>query len=165
VRLTLLPLLLTAIILVPRGASAQQYLIGASGEVASGVEGGTALKGFQVARTRLRLGVDARVDEFPLDIFGVGLLAEIEPHASFGIDARYIRRVGNKFELNVGAIAYVAPSTLLGPSAGFKYRLLLSPSTAFTVGPEVNVFVLGSDLPDGTIIWQGLLQVGIHADL
>jgi hypothetical protein len=28
----------------------------------------------------------------------------------------------------------------------------------------VNVFVLGSDLPDGTVFVQALLEAGIHAN-
>ena len=118
-----------------------------------------------LARARLRLGLDLRVDEFPTDIFGVGILVELLPHSSFGLDARYMRAVGSRFEVNAGGIAIVAPESLFGPSAGLKYRLPLSTATRITLGPEANVFVIGSDLPSGTIIWQVLLQGGIHADL
>jgi hypothetical protein len=33
------------------------------------------------------------------------------------------------------------------------------------VGPEANVFVIGGDLPSGTILWQAFVQAGIHVDL
>jgi hypothetical protein len=151
---------------IPRTAAAQQYLLGASGELAGGLEGGGGDEtATYLARVRLRLALDLRVDEFPADIYSVGLLLEVEPHSAFGIDARYMRRLGQRFEVNVGGIAFVAPQSLIGPSAGFKYRVSLSPTTQITVGPEVNVFVIGSDLPDGTIVWQALLQAGFHADL
>jgi hypothetical protein len=150
----------------PGTAAAQQYLLGSSGELATGLEGGgggeTAM---HLARLRLRLGLDLRVDEFPADIYSVGLLLEVVPHSAFGIDARYMRRLGTRFEVNVGGIAFVAPESLIGPSVGFKYRFSLSPATQITVGPEANVFVIGSDLPDGTIVWQALIQAGFHADL
>lgn len=157
---------IVALVVAPRVASAQQYLLGASGELASGVEGGGSPGvPLQIGRTRIRLGLDLRVDEFPKDIYGLGLILDIEPRASFGLDVRYMRRLGPKFEVSVGAIGYLMPATLIGPSASLSYRIPLSPVAAVTVGPELNIYVLGSDLPDGTVVWQGLLQVGIHADL
>jgi hypothetical protein len=153
-------------LLAPSKAGAQQYLLGTSGELATGLEGGGGAEtAMYLARLRLRLALDLRVDEFPADIYSVGLLLEVEPHSAFGIDARYMRRLGTRFEVNVGGIAFVAPESLIGPSAGLKYRFSLSSATQVTVGPEVNVFVIGSDLPDGTIVWQALIQAGIHADL
>ena len=150
----------------PRLAAAQQYLFAANAELASGVEGGGGgAQSPKLTRTRLRVGAEARVDEFPKDILGVGLLVDFGTHSSFGFDARYVRPLGEKWKINAGAIAFVAPQTLLAPSFGLAYRFRLSAGTALIVGPEVNVFILGSDLPSGTIFWQGLLQVGIDADL
>jgi hypothetical protein len=155
--------LLVAFGLVARAAEAQQYLIGASGEASDGVEIGTSVP-FKLARVRARLGVDLRVDEFPNDIVCVGVLIDLLPKAEFGVDVRYARMLGKHFEVNVGGIGYVAPSTLFGPSADLKYHLGLSPSVDLLVGPEVNVFILGSDLPEGTVFVQALLEVGAHAN-
>ena len=153
-------------LLVVHPAMAQSYLFGASAELASGLEGGGAgPTTIALARARLRLAGDLRVDEFPADAVGVGLLLDFEPRSAFGIDAHYIRSLGKRFEVGAGGIAYVAPESLFGPSASLKYRMPLSASTRLTVGPDVNVFVVGSDLPSGTIVWQVLIQVGLHADL
>jgi hypothetical protein len=147
-------------------AHAQSWKVGGTAQIATGLEGNGQENGTpRVARTRLRLGADLHVDEFPDEIFAAGLLVDVSPRAAFGVDLRYVRRLGEKFEVNIGGIGYFEPATLFGPSADFIYRLPLSSGTAFTIGPEVNVFVAGSDLPDGTIIWQGLLQLGIHANL
>jgi hypothetical protein len=147
-----------------RPAAAQQYIAGATAQVGSGIAGG-AHGQLMRARTRLRIGADLRVDESPEDIFGAALLAEVEPHASIGADIRYMRAVGKRFVLHAGALGYVAPATLFGGAAGVEVRVPLSVSSALTFGPELNVFFLGSDLPDGTVFWQGLLQAGIHVDL
>jgi hypothetical protein len=158
-------ILFTALLAVPRAASAQQYLIGASGEMAEGVQGGGAGASPSLSRLRVRLGVDLRVDEFPKDIYEVGLLAEVAPHSSVGIDGRYARMLGERWEANLGGVGILAPASLFGPLAALKYHLPLSPSVAVLIGAEFNVFVIGSDLPGGTIIWQGLLQLGLHANL
>ncbi len=159
-RTTTFALLWIVAVLAPREAAAQQYLIGASAEVSGGVETGES---FMPARVRARLGADLRVDEFPEDIYCVGLLADIAPRTAFGVDARYARQLGKSFEVNVGGILYVAPASLLGPSVDLKYHLPLSTAATLIFGPEVNVFFLGSDLPGGTIIVQTLLEAGIHA--
>ncbi len=153
--------LLIATMLTTRRAAAQQYLIGASGEVSDGVETGAS---FKPARIRARLGADLRVDEFPDDIYCAGVLIDLAPRTAFGVDARYARMLGTHFEVNVGGIAYVAPATLIGPSADLKYHLPLSSVASLVFGPEVNVFILGSDLPGGTVFVQALLEAGIHAN-
>jgi hypothetical protein len=152
-----------AVALAPRVAHAQQYLIGVSGEASDGVEMGTAVP-FKPARVRARLGLDLRVDEFPSDIFCVGLLTDILPHTQFGVDARYAHMMSKHFEVNVGAIGYLAPSTLFGPSADLKYHMTLGATTDLIFGPEVNVFIFGGDLPSGTVFVQTLLTAGIHAN-
>jgi hypothetical protein len=156
-------LLVAGLLLLPRVAEAQQYLIGVSGEIADGVEMGTSVP-FKAARVRARLGADLRVDEFPNDIFAVAILADMFPRTGFGLDARYAHMLGKHVEVDIGAIGYLAPSTLFGPSADLKYHVSLSSSAELIVGPEVNVFVLGGDLPDGTVFVQTLLQAGVHAN-
>jgi hypothetical protein len=147
-------------------ARAQSWVYGGTAGFSTGLEGnGEQNGGPRVARTRLRLDVDLHVDEFPQEKFGFGILADVLPRAAFAVDGHYIRSLSPKFDLAVGGIGYLAPATLFGPSVDLWYRLPLSKGAALVVGPELNVFVLGSDLPDGTVIWQGLIQVGIHADL
>ena len=153
-------------VVAPVRADAQQLVVGGEAALAAGLAGGgSGATMIERARTRLRIGAEFWVDEFPKDIYGLGLILDIEPRASFGLDVRYMRRLGPKFEVSVGAIGYLMPATLIGPYASLSYRIPLSPVAAVTVGPELNIYVLGSDLPDGTVVWQGLLQVGIHADL
>ena len=160
-------LAVTALTLLGGGvARAQSWVYGGTAGLATGLEGnGQQNGGPRPARTRLRLDVDFHVDEFPHEVFGFGILADVVPRAAFGIDGHVILRLPPRFELWAGGIAYLAPSTLFGPSVDLWYRIPLSKGAAFVVGPEVNVFFGGSDLPEGTVLWQGLIQVGIHADL
>lgn len=144
-------------------ASAQEYLPAASGHVASGLEG--AGRGFQRARTRIRLALELRIDEAPKDAFVGAVIADIEPHAAFGAELRYMRMLSTNIAVSGGAIGYFVPATLFGPSAGFEVRLPVGTKAQFVLGPEVAVFPLGSDLPDGSVIWQALLQGGFRVDL
>jgi len=148
-------------ILLPRPAAAQQYLLGVSGELSDGLEAGASS---MPARVRGRLGADLRVDEFPDDVYCVGILTDIAPRTAFGVDGRYARMLGQHFEVNVGGILYLAPATLIGPSVDLKYHVPISSAAALIFGPEVNVFILGSDLPGGTVFVQALLTAGIHAN-
>jgi hypothetical protein len=151
--------------LFARVADAQQYLIGGSAGLASGIAGGGgATSVLERARTRLRLAIDLRVDEFPKDIFVIGMVAELEPHTSFGLDLRYMRSVSKKIDLNIGAIGFIYPESLIGPVAGLDYHLLLG-KIDLVAGPEFNVFIIGTDLPSNSVVWQALLQVGIHVGL
>ena len=159
-------LVFIAALLAARSASAQQYVLGGSAELASGLAGGGPNGGvLERARTRLRLAVDFRVDEFPKDIVAVGILAELEPHASFGLDVRYVRSLSRKIDVNAGGIGIFFPESLIGPSCGLHYHLTLSRTVDLVVGPEIDVFVVGSDLLNNSIVWQGLLQAGVHVDL
>lgn len=148
-------------------AKAQRYLVGGDVSVASGAEGGgrSGLAGVRRARTRVRIGAELRVDESPEDIFGAGLLAELEPRASVGADVRYARALGKPLLFHIAALGYVAPETLLGAGAGVTYRLALGTRVALTVGGEANFFLLGTDIPDNTVLWQTLVLVGLHVDL
>lgn len=149
----------------PSSASAQQYLIGAAAGVSSGIEGGGAQGGFARARTRLRLGGDLRIDESPDDIFEFAALAEVEPRSSFGATLGYARAAGQHFVLDAAVLGLFAPASLYGVSAGLSYRLPISKRSAFAVGPEADFYFLGSDLPDGTVLWEVRLQGGFRVDL
>jgi hypothetical protein len=147
-----------------RDAEAQQYLYGANAGVSSGIEGGG--DGIlRMTRTRLRLGIDARIDESPDDILEVGLLAEILPKSGFGADVRYARMAGERFVVDIGLTSILAPGSIYGACAGLTYRLPISKKTQITLGPEGDFYFLGSDLPDGVVIWQLRLQGGLRVDL
>jgi hypothetical protein len=154
-----------ALTLATGEAAAQRYLWGGSAEVVSGAEGGGGY-GAPLRRTRttLRLGGDVRIDETPENVISAAGLVEIEPRTAFGVDARYVR-IMKRFALGAGGIGFLAPSTLFGATADVIYRHPLSASTAFTVGPSVNVFFLGGDLPEEAVFWQVVLRAGFRADL
>jgi hypothetical protein len=150
---------------MPSAASAQQYLIGGDASVSSGIESGGADGGLFRTRTRLRIGGDLRIDESPDDIFEFAGVAEIEPRSGFGADLRYARAASEHFVLDVGLIGIFAPESLYGACAGLTYRLPISKKTQITLGPEGDFFFLGTDLPDGTVLWQIRFSGGLRVDL
>jgi hypothetical protein len=152
---------------MPRWAAAQQYLLGGRVELGSGVEqGGRAVGlGFHRARTLLRLGGDVRIDEAPNDALRFAANIELEPRAAVGFDVQWARRLSNRVALHAGGVAFIAPSSLYGIQAGMTYSIPLGSRAAFTLGPTARSFFLGADLPDGTVLFQGLVLGGIRADL
>lgn len=152
-----------AVLAATAPAGAQEYLVSGAVQAASGVE--SAGRGVQRARTRLRLGAELRVDEMPNDGLAFGALVELEPRSAVGGDLRYVRLLGDHLAVNAGGIAYVAPRTLLGAAAGIEIRVRLSRAVWFCAGPEATLFAAGSDLPDGTVLWQGLFSGGFRVDL
>lgn len=147
----------------PSTAYGQQYLPAASAHGASGLEGGG--RGFQRARTRLRMALELRVDEAPENGLVLAGVFDIEPRTAFGGELRYVRTVSSLVAVSGGAIGYFVPAILLGPCAGVEVRVPLLKKTYFTAGPEIAVFALGNDLPDRTVIWQALFQGGFRVDL
>ena len=147
-------------------ASAQQYIAAGVLEAATGMEGGGG-KDVSLVRapTRLRLGADLHIDEDPTNGLGFAALVDLEPRARFGVDLRYIRTVNERFALSGGAIGYLTPGTMIGPVATLEYRHPMAKALWLTAGPEVNVFVVGIDVPDKTVIWQALLHLGLRVDL
>jgi hypothetical protein len=145
-------------------AQAQAYLPSASIEIGSGVESGGAV--VRRARTRLRAALELRIDEAPEDALVGAAIVDLEPRAAVGGELRYFRSFGHGlFAVGGGAVGYIAPNTLFGPCAELQARVHLSDKTILVTGPEVTTFVVGADLPDGTVSWQALLQVGFRADL
>jgi hypothetical protein len=148
---------------LPSPAHAQQYLPAGEAYLGSGVEGGG--RDFQRARTRLKLGLELRIDEDPDNgISGAGVF-DIEPRTAFGADLRYVRRIGPKFAVSAGGMGYFVPAILVGPCAGLEVRVPTFYKTYLALGPEVAVFAFGSDLPDRTVIWQAIFQAGFRVDL
>ncbi|HSY23375.1 MAG TPA: hypothetical protein VK841_14710 [Polyangiaceae bacterium] len=162
-RIALAAVTLACSLTEPIPAHAQQYLIGATGAVSSGIEGGSV--GPYRTRTRLRLGGDVRIDEFPDDIFEVALDAELEPRSSVGADLRYARAASDRIFFDAGIIGILAPSSLYGVVGGVTYRLPLGKKAQITLGPEADFYFLGSDLPDGTVVWELRFQGGFRVDL
>lgn len=148
----------------PTEAQAQRLKLAGQLEVGSGIIGGARkpANGIQRARTTLRLAGEGFVDESPENLFSVGLDVEIEPKSAFGVDVRYARLIGKRFSVNAGGQLFIAPKTLLGPVAGFQYRQPIGKRFVLLLGPQVQVFFLGSDLPKGNILVQGLFNVGAH---
>jgi hypothetical protein len=154
------------ITLAPSSAHAQQWLFGGEMTVASGLEGGGDPRGvFRRTRTTARVGIDARVDERPAEVFSAGVLLEVEPHTSFGLDVRYGRQLSPRWAVDAGAMGFLTPDTLFGVTAGATIRDRPGRGFAFIVGPRLNVFFLGSDLPTSRPIWQVLVCGGFHVDL
>ncbi len=152
--------------MAPSTALAQRYVPAGTFDVASGMTGGGGREASLVrAPTRLRLGAELHVDEAPENALGFGVLLDLEPRARVGADLRYTRVVLRHFALSAGAIGYITPGTMLGPTARLEVRQPLGKSLWLTAGPEVNVFVVGIDVPDKTVIWQTLLHLGLRVDL
>ncbi len=144
-------------------AHAQKYMATGVAETASGIEGGGGYnQALGRARTRARIGAELWIDESPADVLSTACLLDIEPRSAFGADARYTRRVGEKWAFGAGAIGYFMPAMLLGPVAAAEYRYTITKSFVLAAGPEANIFVLGGDLPDKTVVWQALFKVGVH---
>lgn len=164
----LLPALSTFIALaaLTAPASAQRYIPAGIFEDSTGMQGGGGRAvSLERAPTRLRIGGELRVDEDPENGVAVAGLIDLEPRARFGADLRYIRLVNEHFALSGGAIGYLTPGTMIGPVAALEYRHPFAKSLWLSAGPEVNVFVVGVDVPDKTVIWQALLHVGLRVDL
>jgi hypothetical protein len=149
-------------------AHAQQFQPAAVAELGSGVEGGgsASAAGIRRARTTLRLGGELRLDEAPRESWGLAAVVEIEPHTSFGADFIYAHALGQRFRVHAGAVGFLAPETLFGPTLGAQIYLgRPTAPTRFVVGPVFQAFVAGTDLPSRQVLLQGLIRFGIHADL
>ncbi|MDB4947107.1 MAG: hypothetical protein JWP97_6641 [Labilithrix sp.] len=165
-RLVSSSLVALALLAAPLTASAQRYVPSATFEAGNGMQGGGGRESSLVrAPTRLRAGADVHVDEDPENVIGAAGIVDLEPRTRFGADLRYIRTVGEHFALSGGAIAYITPGTMIGPAATLEYRHPFAKQLMLTAGPEVNVFVVGIDVPDKTVIWQALLHIGLRVDL
>lgn len=159
-------LIAVAALLTSPAAFAQKWVASGVSQLSSGVEGGGGrATSMERAQTRMRVGADLFVDERPEDIFGAAALIAFEPRTAFGLDFRYTRVAAQKWAFSGGAIAYLQPGSLVGPVASAEYRIPLGKTFTFTAGPEANCFVLGTDLPDRTVIWQALFQVGVRVSL
>jgi hypothetical protein len=155
----------TALLAAPE-AHAQKWIMSGVSQASSGIEGGGGrAQSMGRAQTRMRIGADLAVDESPEDVFGFGFLVAIEPRTAFGIDGRYTRVVRERFAFSAGAIGIFQPNSLVGPVGAFEYRHPIGKSFLLTAGPELDVFVVGNDLPNRTVLWQALFHVGLRVSL
>lgn len=151
---------------LPLVANAQKYVAAGTFEASNGMEGGGGKESSLVrAPTRLRAGADLHVDEDPENVIGFAGIVDIEPRTKFGADIRYIRVVNEHFALSGGAVGYITPGTMVGPACSLEYRHPFASKLQLTAGPDLNVFVVGIDVPDKTVIWQAMLHLGLRVDL
>ena len=151
---------------VSNTAVAQRYVPAATFNVASGMQGGGGREvSLLRAPTRFRLGAELHIDEDPTNGLGVAVLLDLEPRARVGADLRYVRTFSKSFAITAGAIGYITPGTMIGPTASLEVRHPIGKALWLTAGPEVNVFVVGIDIPDRTVVWQTLLHLGLRVDL
>lgn len=145
-------------------ACAQEAVIAGAFDIMSGLEGGGSghASGVRRARTTLRFAAEGWVDESPEHVFSVGALVELEPRASIGADLRYMRLAGDSFVFHVGGTAIIAPKHMIGASFGVGYRLALGETFKLNVGPTANIYFAGADLPEGQVLWQGMLGAGVR---
>ena len=164
---TLSTLAIAATLGFAREAEAQDYAFAAVVGVAEGIEGGGRgyAAGVRRAPFLLRIGGEAQLPEMPKSIFQLGLRFTFEPSASFGADFSYAHLFGKHLSLHAGGVAVIAPSTLFGATAGAEALFPLRHRIQLFAGPSVTAFFFGNDLPDGNVVFQGLLNVGIHVDL
>jgi hypothetical protein len=156
--------LVAAALVASPSARAQQLKLEGIAELGTGIEGGGAgyAKGIRRAPTSILAGVAGYIDEQPKTLIVAALFAELEPHTTAGVEARLMRRLTTRFSAYVGGVFVVAPDTLLGPEAGVELSIPFAPRTSLTMGPSVGAFVLGTDLPEGRVLWQACFHVGVE---
>jgi len=158
----LLAALVTAGSVIVRSAHAQEASFAGAVDAKSGIEGGGSghAAGVRRARTTLEIGAEAWIDESPADHLAVGAVVELEPRASVGAALRYLRLLGEMFSCQVGAIGIIAPKYMIGLTAGMAFRPHLGERVSLSLGPSINAYVLGSDLPEDRVLWQAVLAAG-----
>jgi hypothetical protein len=148
-----------------RSASAQEWLISGLADVGGGLEGGgPANAHFQRARTTVRAGFELRSSEAKSEIWSLAARTELEPHTSFAVEGRYEHLFGKFLVLGIGANAIVLPESMFGITASASYRKSLGKGLELALGPELDVYVFGSDLPDKKPIWQLYFFGGLRAE-
>jgi hypothetical protein len=150
---------------LPARAEGWQYE--GTAALGTGLEGGDAGTGsmnWQRARFRLSLGVDLRSDESDNEGFGVRAVAELEKRGSFGGELRYARFISRGFGAYAGLTGTAFPETLLGATAGAVIVIPLGRPALF-LEPSFSALPLGSDLPEDSVLFWALLNVGINVRL
>lgn len=162
-----LPTLICAMLLaLPARAEGYQYAGFLS--VGSGLEGsdaGTGTMSWQRARLRLSAGVDMRSDEDNVQGLGIRGVFELEKRGSIGAEVRYSRWLGRAFGAYAGVCGTFAPETLVGATVGATLLLPLGKRGGLFLEPSFAALPLGSDLADNSVLFWGLLSVGVNVNL
>jgi hypothetical protein len=162
-----LPTLICAMLLA-LPARAEGWLYEGFLGVGSGLEGGNAgtnQLSWQLARLRLSTGVDFRSDEDPVQGFGVRGVFELQKRGSIGAEVRYSRWLSNVFGGYAGVCGTIVPETLVGATVGGTLRLPFGKRGGLFIEPSFSALPLGSDLPSGSVLFWGLLTVGVNVNL
>jgi hypothetical protein len=136
--------------------------------VGSGLEGGNAGTkdlSWQLARLRLSTGIDFRSEEDPVQGFGVRGVFELQKRGSIGAELRYSRWISNVFGGYVGACGTIVPETLLGATVGATLRIPFGKRGGLFLEPSFSALPVGSDLPSKSVLFWGLLTVGVNVNL
>ena len=149
-------------------ARAQELVLGANVGGGSGVEGGDPGNGqmrFRRARSRIVGQLEMRIDDDKKNGMGFVFFAEVEPSASVGGSARYLRWLSPNLYLFAGITGAAAPHTLLGAELGMQLHVPMGDTLSVFVEPSFAALPLGTDLPQDHVLVWGLLTVGVHANL
>jgi hypothetical protein len=136
--------------------------------VGSGLEGGNAGMdsiSWQRARLRLSTGVDFRSDEDEVQGFGIRGLFELEKRGSIGAELRYSRWLGKGFGGYVAATGTFVPESLFGATVGATILLPFGKRGGLYLEPSFSALPLGSDLPPDSVLFWGLLTLGVNVNL
>jgi hypothetical protein len=164
----ILPTLVSAMLLALPAHADGGYTYESFLGVGTGLEGsdaGTGHVGWQRARLRISGGVDLRDQEDPVEGFGFRGVVELEKRGSIGGELRYSRWLGRGFGAYVGVCGTVAPGTLLGGTAGATLILPLGPRGGLFIEPSISAMPIGSDLAGDSVLFWGLLTVGVNVRL
>jgi hypothetical protein len=154
-------------LLVAGPAPAQSWVLEAHAGLKTGLEGADVGDGvdWQRARTRLVLGIDFGSDESHWTTIGTRVFVELERSVSVGAELGWMHWFSPKLGTFLGAVAVIAPETLVGGTANVIYVFPLGESFGLFVDGSVSALPLGSDRPgDGTVLWL-LLGIGVRGSL
>jgi hypothetical protein len=147
-------------------ARAQQPMVGGFFEGGTGLEMGGRAGGVVAhrARTILSAGASLGNREWPNEALFVAASVEIEPTPSFGGWVAWSHRFGRFIGLHAGIASVLAPQTMLGPLAGARLRVSIAKNLSVLAGADLKVFPIGSDVPDGSVVFVTTVSGGVHAD-
>jgi hypothetical protein len=148
-------------------ARAEGWMYQGTFGVGTGLEGGNAAgsMSWQLARLRLSAGVDLRSDEDQEQSFGFRGVFELQKRGSIGAEVRYSRWLGKGFGAYAGVIGTFAPETLVGATLGTTILIPFGKRGGLFLEPSFSALPLGSDLPGDSILFWGLLTVGVNVNL